>query len=105
MLLVQKVDKIHSLPDAQDVTTTYDTLTADLSEGRTISVLLAWHPRLAYASADERSKWRLIGGGEGIHWDDLDEDISVEGLLAGWISAESQSSLKQWLQERESQTA
>ena len=97
---------MQSFPSAQDVTTTDDTLTVVLSDGRTISVPpLLWHPRLAYASADERSKWRLIGGGEGIHWDDLDEDISVEGLLAGWISAESQSSLKQWLQERESQTA
>ena len=93
------------VPDAQDVTTTDDDLTVDLSDGRTISVPLLWFPRLSHASADERSNWRLIGGGEGIHWDDLDEDISVEGLLAGRISAESQPSLKRWLQERESLTA
>jgi hypothetical protein len=93
------------VPDARDVTTTDDTLTVDLSDGRTISVPLLWYPRLAHASPSERDRWRLVGGGEGIHWDDLDEDVSVEGLLAGRISAESQSSLKQWLQERQSRTA
>jgi hypothetical protein len=93
------------VPDAQDVTTTDNDLIVDLSDGRTISVPLPWYPRLSHASADERSNWRLIGGGEGIRWGDLDEDISVEGLLAGRISAESQPSLKRWLKERESRTA
>jgi len=92
------------VPDAQDVTTTDNDLTVDLSDGRTISVPLLWYPRLSHASDDERSNWRLIGGGEGIRWEDLDEDISIEGLLAGRISAESQSSLKKWLHERESST-
>ena len=69
------------VPDAQDVTTTDNDLTVDLSDGRTISVPLLWYPRLSHASDDERSNWRLIGGGEGIHWEDLDEDLSVAGLL------------------------
>lgn len=61
---------------------------------------LAWYPRLLHAGLEERRNARLIGGGEGIHWDDLDEDISVEGLLAGRRSGESQASLKRWLAAR-----
>ena len=79
---------------------TDDSLTVELSDGRTISVPLAWYPRLTHATGDERSRWRLIGRGEGIHWSDLDEDISVEGLLAGRPSGESQRSLKRWLELR-----
>ena len=71
------------VPDAEDVMVTEDTLTAELSDGRTISVPLAWYPRLVHATEEERGNWRLIGGGQGIHWPDLDEDVSVEGLLAG----------------------
>ena len=71
------------VPDAEDVTVTEDTLTAELSDGRTISVPLAWYPRLVHATEEERGNWRLIGGGQGIHWPDLDEDVSVEGLLCG----------------------
>lgn len=88
------------LPYAVDVRSNDDTLTVDLSDGRTISVPLGWYPRLAHANDRERANWRLIGKGQGIHWEDLDEDISVEGLLAGKPSAESQSSFKKWLQER-----
>ena len=79
------------VPDAEDVTVTEDTLTAELSDGRTISVPLAWYPRLVHATEEERGNWRLIGGGQGIHWPDLDEDVSVEGLLAGRPSSESQT--------------
>ena len=79
---------------------TEDTLTAELSDGRTISVPLAWYPRLAYATSLERSNWELIGGGQGIHWPDLDEDISIEGLLAGRKSGESHRSFQQWLQAK-----
>ena len=61
---------------------------------------LAWFPRLMHASIEEREHWRLIGNGTGIHWEDLDEDISVEGLLAGHPSGESQTSLAKWLRER-----
>ena len=85
---------------AQGVTVTDDTLSVDLTDGRTVSVPLAWYPRLANGSAEERSTWRLVGRGEGIHWPDLDEDISVEGLLAGRPSGESQASLERWLASR-----
>ena len=89
-----------SFPVAERVEVTEDTLTADLSDGRTIFVALAWFPRLVHATPQERRNWRLIGGGEGIHWPDLDEDLSVEGLLAGRPSAESQRSLKRWLEAK-----
>lgn len=85
---------------AQSVTVTADTLVVDLNDGRTISVPLAWYPRLLHGTAEERNNWRLIGGREGIHWPDLDEDISVAGLLAGRPSGESQSSFKRWLEKR-----
>ena len=85
------------VPDAGEVSLTEDTLTVELSDGRTIAVPLAWYPRLVHATEEERGNWRLIGGGRGIHWPNLDEDISVEGLLAGKPSGESQESLRQWL--------
>ena len=81
---------------------TEDALIVDLSDGRTISVPLAWYPRLWHGTPDERDNWRLIGQGEGIHWPDLDEDVSVENLLQGKPSGESQSSLKRWLEARAS---
>ena len=82
---------------AQDVTVTSDTLNVDLSDGRTISVPLAWFPRLLYSTQEERNNWRLIGKGYGIHWEAIDEDISVEGLLSGKPSGEGQTSFKKWL--------
>lgn len=88
------------VPNAERVNLTKDTLTVDLSDGRTIAVPLAWFPRLLNASAQERKHWRLIGKGQGIHWEDVDEDISVEGLLAGRPSVESQASFKKWLARR-----
>jgi Protein of unknown function (DUF2442) len=87
---------------AQQIAVTEDTLTVDLVDGRTISVPLGWYPRLLHGTPEERNHWRLIGGGEGIHWPDLDEDISVENLLSGKPSSESQRSLKRWLEERAS---
>ena len=78
-----------------------DSLTVDLSDGRTVTVPLAWYPRLAHATPTERNNWRLIGRGEGIHWPDLDEDISVASLLAGHPSGESQTSLHRWLESRQ----
>jgi hypothetical protein len=87
---------------AKTVRISDDSLAADLADGRTITVPLAWFPRLAHASPAERDHWRLIAGGEGIHWPDLDEDISVESLLAGRRSGETQESLSRWLQGRES---
>ena len=83
----------------EDVTVTDDTLTAELSDGRTISVPLAWYPRLEHGTEAERRNWQLIGRGEGIHRPNPDEDISVKGLLAGRPSGESQRSFKRWLGE------
>ncbi len=85
------------IPSAEAVTVTEDTLGVDLSDGRSISVPLAWFPRLLHATSAERKNWRLIGKGHGIHWESIDEDISVEGLLAGKPSGESQTSFKKWL--------
>jgi hypothetical protein len=89
------------IPYAVNVRSTEDTLTVDLGDGRTISVPLGWYPRLEHAKPDERANWRLIGRGRGIHWEDIDEDISVEGLLTGKPSGESQASLKKWLHVRQ----
>lgn len=90
------------VPKAENVKVTKDTLNVDLSDGRTISVPLEWFPRLVYATPEERSNWKLIGRGHGIHWEDIDEDISVEGLLTGKPSGESQKSFKKWLIQRQS---
>lgn len=87
-------------PVAVNVSVSEDTLGVDLRDGRSLLVPLAWYPRLAYAAAEERNNWRLIGQGEGIHWADLDEDISVIGLLEGRPSGESQDSLQRWLADR-----
>ena len=88
---------------AQNVTVSDDALTVDLADGRTISVPLAWYPRLLHGTPKERNNWRLIGEREGIHWPELDEDVSVENLLLGRPSGESQRSFKRWLDERTEQ--
>lgn len=85
---------------ALDVQVTDDCLSVNLSDGRTISVPLAWYPRLMHGTEAERNNWRFIGDKEGIHWPDLDEDISVENLLLGKPSGESQTSFKRWLEQR-----
>ena len=82
------------------VEVTEDSLVVDLADGRTTSVPLAWYPRLLHAAPEERDNWRLIGEGEGIHWPDLDEDISVENVLFGKPSQESQESFGRWLEAR-----
>ena len=66
-----------------DVKFTKDTLSVSMRDGRTITVPLAWYPRLFNASATERKNWHVAGGGYGIHWPDIDEDLSTEGLLRG----------------------
>ncbi|MGE0541182.1 MAG: DUF2442 domain-containing protein [Dehalococcoidia bacterium] len=88
------------VPDATAAEVTENELRVALSDGRTLSVPLTWFPRLVHGTETERNNFRLIGRGQGIHWTDLDEDISVEGLLAGRPSAESQASLKAWLEQR-----
>jgi len=87
----------------QSVRVTDDALTVELSDGRIVSVPLAWYPRLLHGTPQERRNWRLIGKGEGIHWPDLDEDISVENLLLGKPSGESPRSFKRWLEQRGAQ--
>src|SRR5580693_7523844 len=87
---------------ATRVTASEDALIADLADGRTIMVPLAWFPRLAHGTPAQRANWRLIGGGVGIHWPDLDEDISAESLLAGRRSGETQESFHRWLRARKS---
>lgn len=88
------------MPVAVDVAVTDDALTVELADGRRLSVPVSWYPRLARGSTAERSKWRLIGRGTGIHWPDLDEDVAVEDLLAGRRSGESLQSLERWLESR-----
>jgi len=85
---------------AQRVEITNDTLTVELTDGRTIAVPLAWFPRLLHGTAAERANWRLSGAGAGIHWPDLDEDISVTSLLEGRRSYETGESLRLWLAGR-----
>jgi hypothetical protein len=89
-----------AVPTALSVSVTDETLGVELSDGRSLAVPLTWFPRLLRATPQERSNWRLIGGGEGLRWEDLDEDISVESLIAGRASGESQASLARWLEAR-----
>ena len=67
----------------RDVHFSEDTLSVDLADGRTITVPLVWYPRLLDATPDQRANWKIIGAGYGIHWPDVDEDLSSEGLLRG----------------------
>lgn len=85
---------------AIEVAVSAEALTVVLSDGRTLSVPLNWFPRLVHSTDAERRNWRLAGGGQGINWEQLDEDISVEGLISGDPSGESASSLKRWLKAR-----
>jgi len=94
------VMELIELARIQSVFVTEDTLSVDLSDGRTISVPLAWYPRLLHGSVDERNDWRLIGDGQGIHWSSLDEDISIKNLILGQASGESQRSFQKWLEGR-----
>jgi Protein of unknown function (DUF2442) len=67
----------------KDVRVSEDTVSVDLFDGRTITVPLAWYPRLLHASPEQRANWRIAGAGYGIHWPDLDEDLTTQGLLQG----------------------
>lgn len=77
------------IPGAEVVTVTEDSLQVELSDGRSISVPLAWYPKLIHATQEERDDWEFIGDGQGIRWPDLDEDLSIEGLIVGRPSGES----------------
>ena len=88
---------------AENVRVTSESLCVELSDGRNVTAPLAWFPRLQHGTAKDRNNWRLIGRGEGIHWPDLDEDISIEGLVLGKASGESQPSFARWLEKRRRQ--
>ena len=88
------------IANAIGVRITEHALCVDLEDGRSLAVPLAWYPRLLHATAAERDEWRLIGGGAGIHWPAVEEDISVESLLAGRRSQERPASLQRWLATR-----
>lgn len=77
-----------------------ETLIVDLMDGRILTVPIAWYPRVAHGTPMERTRWQLVGGGSGIHWPDLDEDLEVEDLLVGRRSGETAESLKRWLERR-----
>lgn len=85
------------MPTVLGVDASDDTLRVTLSDGRALAVPSGWYPRLARAKASERANWTITDGGAGIHWPQLDEDLSVSGLLAGTPSQESQQSLRRWL--------
>jgi hypothetical protein len=86
---------------AKHVRVTRDSVIVDLHDGRSVSVPVVWYPRLAHGSMTERQNWQLIGPGIGIHWPDLDEDVSVDGLLRGLPSGEGPESFKRWLAARQ----
>jgi hypothetical protein len=85
---------------ARSVTVSEDALTVDLVDGRTLVVPLVWYPRLWHGTREERSHFEIFGDGAYIHWPDLDEDLTVAGLLAGRRSGESLQSLEKWLAAR-----
>lgn len=85
---------------AVDVDVSADTLTVRLADGRSIAVPVDWYPRLADGTLHERAHWTLVADGRGIHWPQLDEDVSVEALLSGQRSNEAPASLKKWLSAR-----
>lgn len=84
------------MKEARSARVTDSELIVELEDGRTLSVPILWYPRLANGTPEERSQLEIIGGGAGMHWPLLDEDIGVEGLLAGRKSGESARSLKRW---------
>ena len=77
-----------------------DSLTVDLADGRTITVPLSWYPRLEHATKQERENWEILLDGEGFHWPDLDEDLSVDGFVKGRPSGESKRSFERWLKAK-----
>lgn len=85
---------------ALDVSFTEEDLVVELADGRSLTIPVAWFPRLVHANDDERNNRRWIGGGIGMHWPDLDEDISIEDLILGRPSGESRESLRRWLDSR-----
>jgi hypothetical protein len=83
-------------PTAVGVEVSEEELTVSLSDGRVVRVPLSWYPRLSNALPQHRARWEFIGAGHGIHWPELDEDISVENVLVGQPSGESARSFARW---------
>ena len=86
----------------RDVVVSPDDLTVALMDGRTIIVPLAWYPRLEAGTPEQRAHWELAGGGYGIHWPELDEDLSTEGLLAGARAPRGSASWRSQLSDHNS---
>ena len=103
--MTSSIVELLEIPRGEQVAITDDSLTVNLSDGRTISVPLAWYPRLLYGTPNERNNWRFIAGNKGIHWPDLDEDISIKNIILGQPSGESKNSFQQWLNERDRRVA
>ena len=80
---------------------TDESLIVDLADGRTVTVPLSWYPRLARATDLERKNWEVVLNGEGFHWPDLDEDLSVDGFVEGRRSGESKRSFGRWLKAKQ----
>lgn len=89
-----------TVPAVHSVRVDQSMLTFVLEDGRSVSAPLEWFPRLQEGTAEERGRWEPIGAGYGVHWPDLDEDISVEGMLAGRRSMEGERSFRAWLDRR-----
>lgn len=85
-----------NIPVAVHVQISEDNMHVSLSDGRVVSVPISWYPRLSQALPQHRELWEFIGGGHGIHWPELDEDISIENILLGQPSGESASSFQKW---------
>ena len=86
--------KLNKEPKIQDVMTTDDRITVSFDDGRIVSLPLKWYPRLVRATPAQRRNWELIGRGYGVHWPDVDEDLSAEGFLKGWPTREYLRSLE-----------
>lgn len=98
-MTISTLDAVESQAVSIDVTE--DTIVITLLDGRSLHVPLTWYPRLYHATPEERADWLLIDDGKGIHWESIDEDISVAGLIAGRRSGESARSFARWLAARE----
>ena len=98
---MSSLERTEKEPRAQGVKVVEDTLILDLVDGRTISVPVVWYPRLWYGTPEERSNFEIIGDGAYVHWPDVDEDLTVAGILEGRRSVESPESIKKWLAGRE----
>jgi hypothetical protein len=87
---------------AQAIEVREDTIAVDLVDGRTMTVPIVWYPRLWYGTKEERNHFEILDEGRYIHWPDLDEDLSIDGMVAGRRSGGNPASLKKWLAARES---